>query len=477
MTAKILLGPIIGGLTHESVNLWARADGPGVLHAWIASGPRLGDARLLAKSAPLAAESGYCGVVRIERLKPETTYHYALTLDADRKPPRREFHPFRTAPPPGQTCNFKFMFGSCFRSQEGGGLIFERIRERHPDLAFGLLLGDQIYADEWNHNGLGRVAVSRADYRQVYAHGWANEHLRALLARLPVFMILDDHEVDNDWRWLDRSRRWAALPFYTRLWRWLRGRPPQERHLPLHRVRDALQAYWEHQGLHAPPMLAPLRREAGGEFELYEDDPGSLAYTFNWGPAAFFVMDTRTMRIRNPRLKIMLGEGQWQRLMDWLLAVKGVYPLKFLVTSSAFLFSMYFDVAKDRWSGYPRERDRLLYFLAEQGIEGVYLLTGDLHSGHAISARLHGPNGKRISLREFCASPFEQDTNWLARLFHRPLRSAALYDHQIHFVVARHNYGIVEVNLDDLGHPQVVFELHYEVKGNWEVERYVGAIT
>ncbi len=35
MPSQFILGPIIGGLSHENANLWARADGPATLHAWI----------------------------------------------------------------------------------------------------------------------------------------------------------------------------------------------------------------------------------------------------------------------------------------------------------------------------------------------------------------------------------------------------------------------------------------------------------
>ncbi|MBU4224378.1 MAG: alkaline phosphatase D family protein, partial [Chloroflexi bacterium] len=171
--------------------------------------------------------------------------------------------------------------------------------------------------------------------------------------------------------------------------------------------RPTRQAYWEHQGMHAPPFQIPLRVDHGTQYGLHRDDPGSLAYTFEFGAAAFFVMDTRTMRIKNRQEQMMLGEGQWQALEDWLLAVKDAYPLKFLVTSCAVLFSMWADIPRDRWSGFPKERDRLLHFLAANGIEGVYFLTGDLHSAHAISADLYGPNRQPLRIWEFCSTPFE----------------------------------------------------------------------
>jgi phosphodiesterase/alkaline phosphatase D-like protein len=122
-------------------------------------------------------------------------------------------------------------------------------------------------------------------------------------------------------------------------------------------------------------------------------------------------MDTRTGRIHNRKTQIVLGEAQKKILKEWLLDVKDVYPLKFLVSSSAFLFEIFGDIANDRWSGYRKKLDQLLFFLAENGIENLFLLVGDLHEAHAISTELPGPNGKPISLWEFCSTPFKQSIN------------------------------------------------------------------
>ncbi len=64
-------------------------------------------------------------------------------------------------------------------------------------------------------------------------------------------------------------------------------------------------------------------------------------------------------------------------LEEWLRRVKDTYPVKFIVTSCALLYRMILDIPRDRWSGFPREQDRLLRFLGENGIENVYLLAGD----------------------------------------------------------------------------------------------------
>lgn len=472
-TSSIILGPLVGGLTHHSANLWARSDGAAILYAWLGQKTDLSDSKLAGTSLPLDGRTGFAGVVPLNGLKPETRYYYALTT-SEHKPPPAEYPAFTTFPPPGEKRSFAFVFGSCFRPQnENGGEAFDVIEQwrQKENLSFMLMLGDQIYADAWKFNGLGRIAVSKDDYRQVYAYTWSRPALRKLFPNLPVFMTLDDHEVDDDWHWLDAERRWAIIPFYNRWERILRGFKPQECHLPLHRVRDALQVYWEHQLMHAPALIDAPRLNYAHQYELKEDDTGSLAYTFTCGGAAFFVMDTRTMRIHN---RTILGEGQQKALESWLIAFKD-YPVKFLVSSSTILFEFFGDITGDRWANFKTERDRLLHFVAREGIENVYILTGDLHSGHAVSASLRGPNRSLISLWEFCASPFEQKTNWLSKLLFTPIRTGAVASERLHFVKKAYNFGVIRVQFDDPQVPVVRFSLVYKDKsGKWEETETVG---
>jgi alkaline phosphatase D len=461
----LLLGPIIGGLTSTGAHLWGRASAAGELHAWLGNQPDLNDAFLASKSLPLVEDNGFAGVAPLSGLSPSTRYHYALTLsDRPPSPSLAPFPEFTTFPPDRERVSFSFAFGSCFRPQnENGGEIFnavERMRQQ-KNLRFILMIGDQIYADAYPYNGIGKIACDLQEYRDVYTYTWSRPPLKHLLSNLPAFMILDDHEVDDDWRWLDKERRWAHIPWWDQVQRWFQRRPPQERYIPLKRVQDALQAYWEHQGMHSPHFELPPTLNVAGQYALPKGDPGSLAYTFTFGGAAFFVLDTRTMRVRNRRERSMLGAGQWNGLETWLLHVKDAYPVKFLVTSCALLFNMRLDIPRDRWSGFPRERDRLLHFLADNGIEGVYLLAGDLHSAHAVSAELYGPKERAIPLWEFCSTPFEQVPNTLARYTYRPPRSTAVKNQTLHFTLATNNFGVVRVEYDGSERPWV----HYEVYG------------
>ena len=475
MATKLILGPIVGGLSENSANLWGRASARAVLHGWLGKKPDLSDARLAGQSLPLVAKDGFAGVVPLQGLKPATTYYYDLRLDKSRPPVQKGYASFTTFPVPGKVQDFSFAFGSCFRpALENGGVIFRSLEAQRQNLEaspaeklrFMLWIGDQIYPDDWNFNGLWKYHQGRKvgaqtldDYRHVYEYTWSNEHHRALLRNLPAFMTLDDHEVDDDWHWTDAKRLTANFSIWAKLMRLIHFRPAGERRLTAQRVRDALKAYWEHQGMHAPFITLPLKLDDDGRYVLDRHEPGSLAYTFTFGGAAFFVLDTRTMRVRNSREIRMLGDGQWHALKEWLLRVKDEYPVKFIVTSCSVLYSMFGDFLGDRWSGFRPERDTLLRFIGDQRISNVYLIAGDLHSSHSMTAEC-GSEADPILLHEFCSTPFEQVCNTFARILYTSIKTGAVRHPKRHFVVTVPNYGIVQVHFGKDGRPNVDFKLY-----------------
>jgi phosphodiesterase/alkaline phosphatase D-like protein len=214
--------------------------------------------------------------------------------------------------------------------------------------------------------------------------------------------------------------------------------------------------------MHARDYFQPLNLDDDLRYTLDSSDPGSLAYSFSYGAAAFLVLDTRTMRVKvkNGPQK-MLGDGQWQVLQDWLEEVKDKYPLKFIVTSCAMLYQLRWDVPKDRWTGFGEERSQFIKTLEEREMRGVYLLAGDLHAAHAMEVKINGKSGL-IPLWEFCATPFEQDPNTLARhkWMRKPLPKNLVAEQKNHFSYSQLNFGVVEVNLDNPQIPKVRFEIY-----------------
>lgn len=464
--SQLILGPIIGGLNSSSANLWGRCDSGGVLHAWLGQEPDLSDASLASRSLPLHPDGSFTGVAPLQNLSPNTHYHYKLSLEEiPPDPTQGPFPEFTTFPEDGQEVSFNFAFGSCFLPKDAeSGEIFKQVEvyRQQDKLRFWLLIGDQIYADDYEHNGINRIAVNLEDYRQVYHYAWSRPCVQNLLANFPVFMTMDDHDVEDDWCWTDYARLQATIPWWNRLKRWRKKRPVEERRFPRQRVLDALQAYWEHQAMHGPPFINSPKLNPSGQYDFDSSYSGSLAYTFVYGAAAFFVLDTRSQRIKHGRENMMLDEEQWQALEAWLLQVKDAYPVKFIVSSGALLYRFFFDFPADRWSGFPQDRKRLLRFLTSKEVEGVYILTGDLHTAHALRAELYRPQGKSIPLWEFCSTPFEQNPSRLTSLLYNPFRFEPLKDLKLQFTAAENNFGLVRVEFLPNGKPKVVFEVYGE---------------
>ncbi|MCJ7724396.1 MAG: alkaline phosphatase D family protein, partial [Anaerolineales bacterium] len=128
------------------------------------------------------------------------------------------------------------------------------------------------------------------------------------------------------------------------------------------------------------------------------------------------------------------------------------------------LFDMLGDFTRDRWNGFKLERNRLLNFIATHAIDNLYILTGDLHAGHAIEACLNDPTCPPLRLWEFCASPFEQAVNNLTWTRIKT-QSQAIKGYKLHFIVTAHNYGVVNVSYSPNGKPNIRFSLHGS-KGN-----------
>ena len=73
----------------------------------------------------------------------------------------------------------------------------------------------------------------------------------------------------------------------------------------------------------------------------------------------------------------MLGAAQKEWLKAELLAAKGRYPLIVWVNPDPWIDAA--GPGKDTWGGYDTERREIADFIAENGIDGLLMLSGDAH--------------------------------------------------------------------------------------------------
>jgi phosphodiesterase/alkaline phosphatase D-like protein len=272
---------------------------------------------------------------------------------------------------------FTFMLGSCNLHSLG---ILERPDQSWVSISriaastksrFMIHAGDQIYAD------IPLKPESSLDhYRAKYLDAWDDcVPARKVLTELPHYMILDDHEIINDYE-SGRSELGSTLP------------------------RVALKVYWEFQHSHNPQTTGA---------------PSQYYYNFNYGDVHFFVLDTRTSRISS--LKQMIDEPQLQALLDWMSLHKS--KTKFVITSVPFV-GVVKNPGQDKWCSpaYKVQRERIIKHVLDDNIDDLTFLTGDMHTSYCADMQVSDNTGNSKVIHELMSSPINQFTPSLPLEFH-----------------------------------------------------------
>jgi choline dehydrogenase-like flavoprotein/alpha-beta hydrolase superfamily lysophospholipase len=213
-----------------------------------------------------------------------------------------------------------------------------------PQLLF--LAGDTIYADATY--GVFDPTLGTERYDQRYVEAWTAPNALEVLRRLPVYPMLDDHEVEENFE----------------------GVPTGEEATAGLRAFEAFQM-----------MLTPRAAPA----------PGRYWYELRAGGFDFFVADTRTGRLRRNGaggLDPTIGDPLMAALRAWLLKADqaGPHKPKFIVSPSVVApWSKEtrghdaYALRSDAWDGFPYSTHGLLAFIAHNGIRNVVFLSGDYH--------------------------------------------------------------------------------------------------
>jgi len=253
----------------------------------------------------------------------------------------------------------------------------ERAIERRREIARGVDMvihaGDQVYADK------APICFSLEEFRQAYDKAWHRPATAELLSSQANYMLADDHEVVNGFA-LD-----GELTAFQRALLWVRGHggPPREQYQEL--TANGLKAYREFQNSLSPGTY--------GDNKQY--------YTFSHGKHQFFALDTRFERHNGQRQ--MVSPEQKEALFAWLSQHREV-P-KFIITSSPFVMEK-ID-SEEKWSSpeFSAQRHEIIDFLAEQNIDKVTFLAGDIHASGYATMEIERTEGQPLVVHELCASP------------------------------------------------------------------------
>ena len=255
--------------------------------------------------------------------------------------------------------------------------MLEEVRGRgvRTQARFVLMVGDQIYADKLGRHFPFEKADTFKEFQERYLTAFGTTNMAALLRSVPTYMILDDHEIEDNWS-RDRLQK-----------------PPGRRDEARETFNLAIAAYCSYQWVHGPRFFP---------------DRWYLEFTCNGYP--FFVLDTRTQRSmedspknlkdnrllgRERHIENEDGEGepsQIERLEYWLKSKQeefGNAP-KFIASSSVFVPNsmdaragrldgnpkveeyrgrmIRWMEASDSWPAFPETRHRILRCIIDNGI-------------------------------------------------------------------------------------------------------------
>jgi len=322
----VTVGPIVGVTTPTSTRIWGRGEfTPG------GTGPRrcFGIARIAKEGSDygdpilfkMLPHFDYTGIVDFTGLEPQVIYNYQIGyFFAEVEPENLSGVDYDwtkassgqlTTSPADSSAPLSFVFGSCryllrfgwFSFFDGrGDKTFRSITDqinRGAKTDLFLMCGDQIYADDLNFLFPDKYL---SEFHERYADAFGQPHIGHLMSRIPTYMILDDHEIMNDWT-QDQARQDAKT------------------------FANAIQAYHSYQVVHGPAFCPDPDPNNSST-------PDRIWYTFSHGCAEFFTMDTRTERFIEPDPPELISQEQMSALKQWLTDTKDT--VKFVVTSVPF---------------------------------------------------------------------------------------------------------------------------------------------
>ncbi|MDQ3738406.1 MAG: alkaline phosphatase D family protein [Actinomycetota bacterium] len=323
--------------------------------------------RVVARGTELARpELGHSVHAEVAGLRPEQWYWYRFRAGTELSPAGRT----RTAPALGApTDRLSFGLTSCQSYPAGYYTAHRRMSEEDLDVV--VQVGDYIYEGSPNpaslrpHEGDGEP-VTLEEYRNRHAQYRTDVDLQACHAAFPWLVVLDDHEIDNNWA--------DEVPQDPQL---------QPRDAFLARRAAAFQAYYEHM---------PLRRSSipqGIDMQLYR------RVTFG-DLVDIHVLDTRQYRSdqdqarRLDPTRTILGDDQER----WLLANLADPTARWNALAQQVFFSQRDFTAgpearfsDDAWDNYVPERNALRDHVSRAGTSNPVVLTGDVHAGYVCDVK------------------------------------------------------------------------------------------
>jgi hypothetical protein len=458
--SQLLLGPLLRYVGETEAVIWVETD-------------EACEVEVLGHSEPTFCVAGHhFGLVIVDGLEPGSTTEYEVALNGERRWPEAgsEFPPsvIRTLGGDGAT---RLAFGSCRVSLPHHApftlpkddhedarefdalfsLVKEMLRSDRDEWPLVLLmLGDQVYADEVSPETLAFIRKRRdtrkppgeevadfEEYTRLYRESWEDPEIRWLLSTVSVSMVIDDHDIHDDW---NISKAWVEEMNDLDWWG--------------ERERAGLGTYWIYQYignlspelLRESELLADVRAADDGwdvlskvaEDERRQRDGARWSYCRDIGGTRLIVLDSRCGRTLDEDRRSILDEEEWEWLEEHL---KGDFDHILIGTSDPVVLAPALHHAErwgeavatgawgpgaarfgewmrrtadlDHWPAFGDSFERLLGLVARAGKgefgsppASIVMLSGDVH--HAYLAEVAFPRSDRpqSSIWQAVCSPY-----------------------------------------------------------------------
>ena len=467
---SVVVGPLLRHVGDTTATVWVETDGPCEVEV-------LGH-----RARTWDVHDHHYALVVVEGLEPDSRTPYEVRLDGQLAwPEPGSPHPPSVIRTLGDDDHLRLAFGSCRRAapfdrhtlRTVGADALVALAQRmmagddgHWPHAL-LLAGDQVYADDPSpalkerlrrlHDLGERVQdaderrergyrdpevreeiVDFEEYTWLYHESWRTPAVRWLLSTLPTAMILDDHDLRDDW---NSSWSWRQETSAKPWWR--------------DRVVGAFSSYWvyQHLGNLSPRELADdelyravreapdgaARAQLLADFSLRADEhPDAARWSFvrDFGRTRLVVLDSRCSRRLDPDDRAMVDDKEWawfqqatQADVDHLLIgtslpfllVHGVHHLEGwdeAVAQGAWGEpgrrmgeALRRAVDLEHWAAFRRSFDAMVELVqsvagAERPPASVLWLSGDVHCSYIATAEVDGVDTSRTAMVQLTMSPF-----------------------------------------------------------------------
>ena len=288
---------------------------------------------------------------------------------------------------------------------------------RRPSLL--VLTGDQIYADATA--GLfdpraGRVPAPRSSIRDAedwlrvpYQNWYGSVGAQSVLSRLITLMMLDDHEIDNNWEPLAEPARPGAAERLNRLKdAGSQGYQRYQRDLRNAQLRDHLWHRRQHRGI--PFFMADTRTERGARQAGMEDPLGpsilsewQLQHLLAWIDGHLNLPDDHSAPWREPDQAAAMAAIQQRPA--FIVSPALLLPRR-ISTQRGNPRSQRAALRSDAWDGYPGSLHGLLVQLWTIGRSNLVFLSGDEHLSCVVKATVTkvGVAGRAVTLHSVHSS-------------------------------------------------------------------------